>query len=231
MADNKVKKIQSDKQLINSVRQMLRGEGVSVVFNGNLDDGQQWTVHGENYPYELADIRDNFYDVTISVKDGDEEYGKTITKESTLNSVRLWYLEQLLKKYSKSGKFDEIVREIKYINDILTILANPGARVTVVNEVIPVLKEYEIIYDINRKMTIAFNGSLVKIKTENGQRDFNKVGYIDLKLGVLQRALDNNIKQQQRDYARKVLRCKWHRRITPLRYKLSDMVLGRNNSL
>ena len=231
MADNKVKKIQSDKQLINSVRQMLRGEGVSVVSNGNLDDGQQWTVHGENYPYELADIRDNFYTVTISVKDGDEEYGKTITKESTLNSVRLWYLEQLLKKYSKSGKFDEIVREIKYINDILTILANPGARVTVVNEVIPVLKEYEIIYDINRKITIAFNGSLVKIKTENGQRDFNKVGYIDLKLGVLQRALDNNIKQQQRDYARKVLRCKWRRRMAPLRYKLSDMVLGRNNSL
>ena len=173
MAYNNVQKIKSDKQVIRSVRQMLRGEGVSVVSNGNLDDGQQWTVHGENYPYELADIRDNFYDVTISVKDGDEEYGRTITKESTLNSVRLWYLEQLLKKYSKSGKFDEIVREIKYINDILTILANPGARVTVVNEVIPVLKEYEIIYDINRKMTIAFNGSLVKIKTENGQRDFN----------------------------------------------------------
>lgn len=228
MTENNVKK--TDRRVIKDVHQMLRGNPASVV-DKSTADVKQWTVHGENYPYELADVRDDFYAVSIVIKDGEEEYRRIISKEKRLNSVRLWYLEQLLKQRSGSGKFRKIIQEIEFINDILTILQKRGTRVTVVNEVIPVLKEYEITYDKKCKMTIAFNGSVVMVKGDNGNREFNATGYMDLKLGMLHRGLDKHIKQQQRDYARAVARCKWRRRVTPLRYKLSELVFGRSTSL
>lgn len=137
-------------------------------------------------------------------------------------------------------KAKQVKSDIDLINWHLTIIDQPDARVSVVNET-PVTKIYSIKFKICRaecQKSVEFDGSIanffqsVNIR-KYGLRSIESSGYLGWKLGVLRRDLDKKIKKQEKAQVKAELNAKKTQQVkysldfrTRLRCAMADLVLG-----
>lgn len=178
-----------DKDFIKTVFRILNSPETSVLKNKDSAP-KQWTINGEDYPLETITITDNLDDVIIRITENEETKTCIVDKCEFGNAVKLWYMEKMLNKRSKSGKFSRLITNINLINDILTKISGNDYYISVIHEVIPVFQQYYIKYNNDKYTTIVFNGSLTKITHNNIEYNIQSSGYIGFKLNLLKKELD-----------------------------------------
>ena len=139
-------------------------------------------------------------------------------------------------------KAKQVKSDIDLINWHLTIIDQPDARVSVVNET-PVTKIYSIKFKscgAECQKSVEFNGSIAKffqsVDIRNyGLRSIESSGYLGWKLGVLRRDLDKKIKQQENAKKcadkKRVRAEKIAKKMQEMRNALSDLVFGHDKTL
>ncbi|MBP5794845.1 MAG: hypothetical protein J6W41_02415 [Alphaproteobacteria bacterium] len=142
----------------------------------------------------------------------------------------------------------EFKKDIDYVNHMLGVVDCDNPTVELVHET-PLMQQYVIKYmeknGAKYKDIIEFNGSIVKFacylekETILGdviyrflrEFDLDKTGYMGWKLGVLQKALDNRIKQQEKVKMRAEKAKNTSNLQTKIRYALFNKILDRNIGL
>ncbi len=138
----------------------------------------------------------------------------------------------------------EFKDKIDYVNKLVGVCDCDNPVVEVLNET-HLTKIYNMKYTTYEREykkiskcedIIEFNGSIVKFARHLDYRfdrefDLDKIGYIGWKLGVLQKALDNRIKQQEKVKMRAEKAKNTSNLQTKIRYALFNKILDRNIGL
>lgn len=170
----------------------------------NVQDGKYIVSQNADKKYEIAMNESN---AVIRAFNNEKNVTRhLIFAEGAQMKVKLWMLKCELSKATEtdvlknlSGKMKELKVSIDLINNVLTIISNPGATVDVLNETM-VMKKYKVTSADGKSFVIEYNGYMAKINDVLVKCH----GYMGWKMNVLRRDLDKFIEKSHNTQNKKL---------------------------